>query len=590
MTERGRLVRDDISTASTRPSLRRRGRGLTRAFGAVLPALLVVVLTACVGIPRTGTVQDGGTVEGGSGDVDVNFIAPGPADGATQEQILRGFVDAAASPQNNYEIAREFLAPEDRAQWDPDAGVTIDQGGRAFAAAGDGVQLTVNPVAAVDDRGEYRESANSSPLSWTYSFVQVRGQWRIAEAPPGIVLEASTFSDVFAAYSLSFFDPSFSRLVPDQRWFPSRASTATRIVGALLDGPADWLKGAVATAFPEGTALTSDAVPVEAGTARVDLTKPALQADAVTLQRMQLQLSSSLVQLSGSVSGVAAVSNVAITVVGNSTQTVSTLTMAAPRVDSRALVQRGDEFGFASGDDIEAVPGISAAVVAATADAGVLSADHGQAAIRSAAGVTVIQSDGDSRVVDTRPGLLPPTMDPYGFTWTVPEDAPTALLAHDAAGASVQVAVSWTGAASISSIQISREGTRLVALLRDGAQSRLVAAAIIRGDRNAPVRLGDPVELRVMSGSAVTVTWIDDITVGVLLDDGAQTTIVSQQIGGRSAPVTPLSEVVNLVGGNGLTQLRALTADGRLLLPRGATWQEAGSGVRFIATQLGSPD
>ncbi|WP_164486963.1 LpqB family beta-propeller domain-containing protein [Plantibacter sp. PA-3-X8] len=568
----------------------RRRSAVRRIAAAALPMLLVVVLSACVGIPRGGSVQDGGTVEGDGGDVDVNFIAPGPAEGATPEQILRGFIDAAASPQNNYEIAREFLAPALRSDWDPDAGVTIDQGGRTFAPVADTVQLTVSPVAAVDDRGEYRESGNSSPLSWTYSFEQVRGEWRIAAAPPGIVLESSTFADVFAAYSLSYFDPSFTRLVPDQRWFPSRASTATRIVGALLDGPAEWLKGAVATAFPEGTSLTSDAVPVEAGTARVDLTKPALQADAVTLQRMQLQLSSSLVQLSGSVGGVAAVSNVAITVVGNSTQTVSPLSLAAPRVDPRALVQRADEFGFASGNRLEAVPGISTAVVAAGADAAVLSADHDQAAVRSAAGVTVIQADGDIRLVDNRPGLLPPTMDPFGFTWTVPAAAPSALLAHDAAGGTVQVATSWTGASTIDSIQVSREGTRLVALLRDGTQSRLVAAAIIRGDRNAPLRLGDPVELRVMSTEATTVTWVDDITVAVLLGGGDGTTIVTQQIGGRSAPVPKLADVTNLVGGNGPTQLRALTSDGRLLLPRGSSWQEAGSDVRFIATQLGSPD
>jgi hypothetical protein len=154
----------------------------------------------------------------------------------------------------------------------------------------------------------------------------------------------------------------------------------------------------------------------------------------------------------------------------------------------------------------------------------------------------------------------------------------------------VQVATSWTGASTIDSIQVSREGTRLVALLRDGTQSRLVAAAIIRGDRNAPLRLGDPVELRVMSTEATTVTWVDDITVAVLLGGGDGTTIVTQQIGGRSAPVPKLADVTNLVGGNGPTQLRALTSDGRLLLPRGSSWQEAGSGVRFIATQLGSPD
>ncbi|WP_138944730.1 hypothetical protein [Plantibacter sp. M259] len=42
----------------------RRRSAVRRIAAAALPMLLVVVLSACVGIPRGGSVQDGGTVEG----------------------------------------------------------------------------------------------------------------------------------------------------------------------------------------------------------------------------------------------------------------------------------------------------------------------------------------------------------------------------------------------------------------------------------------------------------------------------------------------------------------------------------------------
>lgn len=572
---------------------RRRTALVWRARFLVVPLAAIVVLTGCVGIPRSGSVQAGGTVDTSGSDIDVNFVAQGPSAGATQEQILNGFVDAAASPQNNYEIAREFLTPSVRGDWNPDAGVTIDQpGARTYTTTGDrSAQFAVTPVAEVDARGEYKESANSAQLRYDFTFEQVKGEWRISKAPPGIVLESSAFSDVFAAYSLSFFDPSFSRIVPDQRWFPSRASTATRIVSALLDGPSEWLKGAVATAFPEGSALTSDAVPVDVGQAKVDLTRPALQADAVTLQRMQLQLTTSLVQLSGSVSGVAAVSSVAVTIDGNSTAPIQPLVLTPPRVDSRPLVLQGAAFGFLSGDSIEQVPGISPAVIAAGATSAVLSADHRRAAIGSAAGVTVIDAGADPVLVDARPGLIAPAMDPYGFTWTVPSGSPGALVAHDDTGAATPIATSWPEASSIESLQVSREGTRVVALIRSGSQLRLVAAAIIRGDRNVPTKLGEPNDLKVMAGEPVSVTWVDDLTVAVLVDEpNGDTRMVSQQVGGKSTPVTALNGVVGLVGGNGPNQLRALTSDGKIMVPRGSAWQVAGQGVAFIATQMGSTD
>ena len=58
----------------------------------------------------------------------------------------------------------------------------------------------------------------------TYSFVQENGEWRISGGPDGIVLSQSSFSVVFTERALYFFDPTYTYLIPDVRWFASRAT------------------------------------------------------------------------------------------------------------------------------------------------------------------------------------------------------------------------------------------------------------------------------------------------------------------------------------------------------------------------------
>src|SRR5699024_10460664 len=131
------------------------------------------------------------------------------------------------------------------------------------------------------------------------------------------------------------------------------SNTGTRIARALVTGPSAWLSGAVVTAFPEGTGVTS--VPVDAGVASVDMSGPVLDSTEATLSRMQVQLRSSLLALSG-------VSTVRMTV--DSTEvplatTGDTGPITTPRVDSRALVLRSGQFGFFTGSSLTPIEGIS---------------------------------------------------------------------------------------------------------------------------------------------------------------------------------------------------------------------------------------
>ncbi|GAA3892507.1 hypothetical protein GCM10022381_37720 [Leifsonia kafniensis] len=553
-----------------------------RIWGASA-VLAVMLLAGCSGIPRAGEVQAGAAAPQGDTLTPI-FLPSSPEANASQESILRGFIDAASSPENNYEIAREFLAPADSAIWAPDAGVTVDDGsGRVIQVVDDmAMQFSVKPVAEVNANGEYREVGSSAPVTLLYHFVQVDGQWRISQPPNGTVIDQNTFRDVFSSQELYFFDPTFTYLVPDLRWFPRGASAPTKIVNAVLAGPSPWLAPAVTTAFPEGTKLTADAVQVIARVAQVDLNNEALNADRVTLQRMKSQLTNSLP------SGL----SVTITISHNS-QDINDLGDAAPivnpRGDARALILRNDEFGFlgATGSTLTPVDGLSDTIAALKPTAVTLAAGQHFAAALAEGGVYGIGIGAPAKLVDPRDGLIAPSVDPYDVIWSVPADRPAELFAYTSSGESVAVPTSWQDATSIRSLVVSRDGTRLIALLGTGADLRFVVVAITR-DKGVPVALGEPLTLAAAAGTPLGATWIDDVTVASLTATSTGTEqIVAQEIGGVRTPLEPAPHSVSITGGNTLRDLRALSVNDGLQVQWGSGWQERIDHVALIATQQG---
>lgn len=556
----------------------------------VVPALLVAVsliigLGGCTGIPRDGAVHAGNDIAPDDNPAPV-FLPALPQKNASTESILRGFIDASSSPENNYDIARQFLSPAFRADWDPTVGVTVDNGsGRTLTVIDDGATLVnLTPIAEVDQTGQYRE-VDANPVPLRYEFVQVGGQWRISAAPNGTVIDENTFNDVFSAQPVYFYDPSFRFLVPDLRWFPRGASAPTKLVNAVLRGPSAWLTGAVATAFPEGSKLTADAVQVVGRQAMVDLNSEALNADRQTLQRMKVQLAASL---SPGLS-------VDITIDQNS-QVIDDLVSRAPiidpRVDARALVLRGGEFGFlaATGDGITPVDGLSDTISQLAPTSVTLASGQERAAVLTGDGVYVVRAGEDPERVDSRAGLLAPSIDNDSFVWSVPANDPSALVVYSPAGVATAVPTPWPEATSITALRVSRDGARLIALLGTGSGTRFVAAAIIRTE-GAPTALGPPLLLASGGGIGLDATWIDELTVASLstLPNG-EARIVAQQIGGVSSVLESPESSRYIVGSNSVRDLSVLTDNGSLEVQRGAGWQGRADGVALLATQQGLED
>lgn len=563
---------------------------MNRIRTAVAVVLLATVaLVGCAGIPRTGEVGVG-QPDTSDQDFEYDFLPSGPAEGATQAEILNGFIDAASSPQSNYKVAREFLSTG--ADWTPGEHVTVDQGQRQQVQQSDSsIRLSVTPIAEIDETGVYTEVTSAAQLTLDYGFVQEQGEWRISAPPAGLVIDATTFSQVFSTHALYFFDPTMSYLVPDLRWFASRAdtSTSTTIVTELLRGPSPWLKdsGAVVSAFPAGTALAAESVPVQDREAVVDLNSAALDADDRARQLMRLQLIRSLTNVSN-------VTGVTLSVEQNPLEvpTGSTETPLVPRVDARALVvSEKDGFGFLSGTDVAKIGSLSEDVMALTPKAVTLGAAQNTAAVLAADGVHLVAASGSSSLLDARPGLIAPSMDPLGYVWSVPGGLPGQLVAYTPDGSqAVQVATTWPEADRIASFQVSRDGTRALALVSDGSQSTLLVAGITRSANGTPTAVGEPVVLASLLGEPIAAAWVDESdVVSVVRSSTGDDTVRAHQLGGRRTSLGTTTGVVAIAAGNASSQIRVLSADGELRQQRGSAWQATASGVAVLATQTGVP-
>ncbi|WP_290473537.1 GerMN domain-containing protein [Leifsonia sp. 71-9] len=558
-----------------------------RALAAALVVAVALVLSACASIPDAGPVRPGGTVAQVDDPLDLDFNPSKPEKGASPQRIVQGFIDAASSPKNNFQIAREYLTSAMAATWNPDESVTVDDGrNRTYDHDGDQWSVEVDPVASVDSVGTYHPATTKAPIGLRYELVKQDGEWRIAVAPNGVVIDDPTFRAVYTQQTLYFYSPDFGYLVPDARWFPARVATsATRVASAVLAGPAKWLAGAVSSAFPDGTQLAVPSVTTAGGVAQVDLSSEAGRADTVQLQRMQLQLEQSLGSLAQSVQ---------LSIEGNVEQISPLSSGAAPQqdppVDSHPIVYRGDTFGLLSGSSVASLSGLGDRVVALQPTAVALDAARDQAAVLSAGGAYLVRRSGDTVRVDARPGLIAPTIDNSGWVLSVPGDAPAAVQATGSNGEAHAVATDWPTAVGIQSIAVSRDGTRIVALLQTSTGYSLVASGIVRGSGGVPTSLTQPVELAVGSGTPLSVAWTSELSAVLLTStNGDATSIVEQTIGGEQTVTTGPGGGRTIVGANGLARYLVLTSEGSLQAPTGTGWQAQADKVGAVAVQLGQP-
>ncbi|MBX3099029.1 MAG: GerMN domain-containing protein [Salinibacterium sp.] len=552
---------------------------MRRAGVAVVAGMLALALAGCVGIPTAGGVNDGAIIN----DQDSPEFVPLPSDpipGSSQQQILIDFMQAVSAPQGGYSVAKKYLTTEFAQTWNPDASAIIRVGGLQIDQLdARTVSYTISSRASVNELGQYQEERETSEQPLTFVFAQEKGEWRISQAADGIVLSQSAFNVAFREQALYFFDPSYAFLVPDVRWFPSRQTASNRVVTALLSGPSSWLQQAVTTAFPDATTLGE--IAADASGTTVDLSTEALTSTPQDRDRMRQQLVATL-----------GTPNVSLTVRGLELATpdaTGNRAVVNPTVDSAVLVgANGTAFGLDGGTGVTPITGLSDQVVAAGATAADLSSDRQSVAFLGAGGVVFVALAGDDKatVIDDRPDLTVPAVDPFRFIWSAQRSSAASLATFDLSGDVHEIQSGLPADASIVSMDVSRDGARLLLLLTTPVGPRLIVAGIIRQD-NVPIKLGEPIELPVGAEPPLDATWVDNKTVATVASDEAGALITAFEIGGPSISLGRVQGAVAIVGGNGGTDgLRVLASDGNVWRPRGSEgWVATGITATFLATK-----
>jgi hypothetical protein len=546
-----------------------------RRRGIALAALLVAFgLGGCVGIPTSGGVNVGTTV-GDNDDTSGVPLPSGPQPDSTQSEILTDFMQAATSPERDYEIAKLYLTKEAAQTWDPNKSVLIREGAATqIEGSSDSIDYSVTTKAVINSVGLYTEDSSSATQDLQFGFVKVDGQWRIGSLDNGTVVSRSNFEQVFSPHALYFFDPTYNFLIPDVRWFPTRSSVQTRVVGALLLGPASWLQqGATVTAFPQGTQLANP-VDIRSGLAIVDLSDEASGAKDLDKARMLQQLDTSLGQ------------QATMTVRGAPLPVADASASKAqpPLPDGAApLVVKGKKFGFLP--ELSAIGKVSGQVAAVGPRAVSLGREKTRAAVLGKEGVYLASNDlAAAKLVDSRTHLIAPSIDIFHYVWSVPSTDGSAIQATGTDGTVHPVSSAIPRHTTIVSLEVSRDGARILLYLNTDAGPRLRVAGILRHG-GVPTGLGPMLDLPVTSDEPIDATWMDDRTVAALSHSIIGSVVNAYEIGGPAVDLGTANDAVHIVGGNGQDQLRVLTSDKRLLQSRTSGWQSTGLTADVLATQ-----
>lgn len=559
-----------------------------RSRAAALLALVLVTLTACVGIPTSGPVGVG--VEGVSEQGALEPLGDPPPQDGSPEDIVRGFLGASAAGfsrdtgsaegGDDFRNAREYLSGEARRSWSPRDRVVVYATASSPAIELDGpsrVLVNVRVAARIDADGRYGEAGPDAEESLVFDLVQdSAGQWRISGLEDGVVLSEPNFEAIYRSATLYFLSQDATFLVPETRWFPLR-NLATSIVRALIAGPSDWLRDAVRSAVPEGATLQPDAVAVnDEGVAAVSLAAGGLPAEPEDRALMQAQLEASL--------RLARVRTVDVTADG------------VPLGAQAAQLQRGQDWGGAlealEGDTLVQLSQGELVPVEDVASLAGLDARHpardGSGAVRvvlsgADALVTVPVAGKPARTLLQGAGLVAPSVDRLGWVWTASTDRPGALDAvHADGGATVAVEADWLQGRTVRSVRVARDATRVAVVSAGSDGVRVDVASIVRDDSGTPQVLGAAARTGATLVDATRVVWVDESTLGVLGRSGTSTTAVYHLVplAGQAQTRSAIVDSVDIAGGKGEAELYVATSEGELFARSGPSWKpvEGGGG------------
>jgi hypothetical protein len=270
--------------------------GGRRVWPAAVLAAAVASVAGCVSMPDSGpvtAVSAGPTAAGQNVDY-IGSYPIAPQRGWAPWEVVSDFMLASANP-NDWPVAKQYLTPRAAATWNPGQRVTVlNNNAKVAQTAGPQTASKNGQVATVTVTGTVQVTLDSSSqyVAATqaqrpggcnesgdgcdnFTLVDSNGVWLIANPPQFLLLYSSEFDEVYHTLTLYYSAPGEHVLVPDSLYVSlsdTPYKVLNQLVSTLIQGPPDWLSGAVATSLlPKGT---KSSVYAPGSTAIVNLTGP----------------------------------------------------------------------------------------------------------------------------------------------------------------------------------------------------------------------------------------------------------------------------------------------------------------------------
>ncbi|MFT4468349.1 LpqB family beta-propeller domain-containing protein [Arthrobacter sulfonylureivorans] len=549
---------------------------ISRLRTVVVMVLAMLALASCSSIPMSGPVA---TVQADSGEsqgTGYTFNPPGPTPGDDPKEIVEGFIQAGTAPQDDYRIAREFLAPDLAGEWQPVQRTLVYRNVVKTVGSPSETEfvLQVEVDTSINESGVRTVAEEGATESLPVELTEVDGEWRISSIPDGTMVSTVDFRTLFSPYNLYFYDPTYTYAVPDVRWFANRQGITAAIVAAMLEGPAPYLAGAVISAFPEGSQLVRRAVPIESGAASVDLSAEVLTGTTfLRRQQMQQQLELTLGELN-------TVSTVRMTVdqrdvdLGTGPDPEFQAAVTDPAVGNVQIGILNEELVFYEGSrpvEPEGLPSVDQLSPREPA----MSLDQERFAFLTAEHNRMFVIGEDRKAVQAASGreLTGPSVDPFGWAWTAAGDASGKVFAVSVEEPDKVVAVGaqWLNERTVTELQISREGSRALIIAREGESAAVYIAGVVRDRDGRPRGITTPKRLKA-SVPVDTGVWADEDTV-IVLKSSVEEAVTAEilHLDGSSLRTAPLQGMVEISAGNGDQDVYAQTNE-MLYIRVGNSW------------------
>ncbi|GAA3532082.1 lipoprotein LpqB [Aeromicrobium flavum] len=266
---------------------------MRRPSVAVVLTVVAAVLAGCAGIPTSGPVERVED-ESGLGESTVRYTPAGPAPGATEAQIVRGFLDAMLAYPVSHRVAAEFLTPDAAQRWRPGQGTTVYTEAAIFSGAVGTGRIDLDTDVWLDEQGRLTPADGSRRVE--VDLARVDGQWRIATPPDGVLVSRDWFDDYVRAFDLYFLDPGGRHLVPVPVHEVVGDQLATSLMTGLAIGPRGDSTPGLTTAVPSTEELRAS-VPVVGGVAQIDFSTRVGELSTATQKRISAQVAWTLRQV-----------------------------------------------------------------------------------------------------------------------------------------------------------------------------------------------------------------------------------------------------------------------------------------------------